>query len=280
MQWIVSKEQSGITLIAFLKSQLGETYSLRAIKRALESNCCEINGRIERFAATRLVAGEKVSFQPLPRSLKTPVFDPSRILYEDSSFLAYNKPPGITSDQSGIGSWFPGLVLIHRLDKDTSGVILFAKSDKVKQAMVDQFRKLVVEKTYLALVDGIPTKKEGFIENYLGKIQELHGQTVWGRVSADKGLFASTYWSLEKMGKEASLLKCFPKTGRTHQIRVHLSEMGHPILGDTLYGKKFHSQYRPNRCLLHALAISFTHPFEKKQVHIEAEVPEDFFLKT
>lgn len=101
-------------------------------------------------------------------------------------------------------------------------------------------------------------------------------QSIWGSVSQEKGVAAATSWHVLKKGKQASLLQCFPETGRTHQIRVHLSGMGHPILGDHQYGKKFTCSYQAPRCLLHANKIGFIHPFLHKEIAIGAPMPEDF----
>ena len=102
------------------------------------------------------------------------------------------------------------------------------------------------------------------------------GQSLWGSVPPHQGHHAITGWKLEKKGVEASLLRCYPKTGRTHQIRVHMSEMGHPILGDKQYGRSVRCRYNAMRCLLHAYELSFIHPTSGQKVQFQAPIPEDF----
>lgn len=282
MNWNVSPEESGIKLIDFLKARLGTGYSARQVKRMIESNLCQVNGRIERFASTVLGAGDSVIFQieikPSSNS-KSPLAEKTRILYEDADLFIYDKPPGFASDDpnfhKALKAFANHLELIHRLDKETSGVLMFAKTATMFDAMVSEFKAKKVKKTYLAVIDGIPTKNTGIIDNYLGKIVSYQGQALWGSVTSTKGQHARTEWELKQEGRQASLLYCYPITGRTHQIRVHLSGIGHPILGDFQYGKKFACAYRPDRCLLHALEISFIHPFTGEPLRAAAKVPED-----
>jgi RluA family pseudouridine synthase len=281
--WEVTTSESGHKLLSFLKEKMGEGYSLRFLKKAIESNRCKINGRVERFASALVGKGDKVSFniESLPKkSQKINLFDPSRILYEDADFLVYDKPSNLASDSEpfleAVKKHHAHLELIHRLDRDTTGVLMFAKNKKIRQAMIALFKDQLVAKTYLALVDGSLTKTKGIIQNYLGKKRQFEGQTIWGEVSKEQGLSAITEWELLKKGKQASLVICYPKTGRTHQIRVHLSEMGYPILGDHQYGRHFKCTYQPPRYLLHASEISFLHPQAERKIHIQAPLPEDF----
>jgi RluA family pseudouridine synthase len=278
-KWEVSLAEAGHKLIDFIKLKLGSAYSNRQLKRWIDSNRCQIDGRVERFASTRVSAGNQIYIEIEELSPK-PKIDRQRILYEDEALLIYNKPAGISSDDpqfiKALCQLAPALQLVHRLDKDTTGVLIFAKSETVYQQMIQLFRQKQIHKTYYALVDGVPEKRSGVIDNYLGKIQHYVGQTRWGSVEPKKGMHARTEWRLEKVGKQATLLVCHPITGRTHQIRVHLSESGHPILGDYQYGRLFRSPLRPHRCLLHAKEVSFTHPLTGRQVTVEAPLPEDF----
>lgn len=278
MKWVVRPEESGIKLIDFLKGHLA-SLSARQIKRAIEQRGCQVNGRTERFASTPLGRGDKVIFEELcEESPVEDLMDEKRILHEDSAFLFFNKPAGIASEDAHLIKTLrqrhPALELVHRLDKETSGVLLFAKSHACFEKMVRLFKDKKVRKEYLALVDGVPAKKQGAIENTLGKIATYQGQTLWG--SVEGGLPARTEWRVEKEGELASLLRCFPITGRTHQLRVHLNGMGHPILGDSQYGRRFRCPYRPRRCLLHAQKLSFLHPDTGAPLDVEAPLPEDF----
>jgi len=280
MEWIVPPEESGSKLISFLSNRLKDHYSARALKAMLEHHQCQLNGRIERFASTIVGKGDHIQLI-LDHPVVKPTFkvEPERILYEDESILAYNKPSGMSSDEQGIlkvvRSYCPSLLLVHRLDKETTGVLLFAKNKAVFQALVEEFKQFRVKKCYAALVDGILDKNRGTIQNYLGKKHHYDGQTIWGAVTSH-GLFAHTDWECFKRGKKASFVLCYPKTGRTHQLRVHLAEIGHPILGDFQYGKHFICPFRPSRYLLHAYSIDFFLPNTNTPLHIQAPLPSDF----
>lgn len=280
-EWIVSSEESGIKLLAFLLYRLDGRYSARSLKKLIEHNGCEVNGRTERFASTTLGKGDHVCLYLEHVVLASPqIVEPSRILFEDEALLIYNKPAGVNSDEKGILQlWkaaLPALQLVHRLDRDTTGALVLAKQPAIFDHLVEQFKQFQVEKRYLAIVDGIIDQAKGKIENYLGKKCAYEGQTIWGAVSQKRGLYACTEWERLKKGDKASLVACYPKTGRTHQIRVHMEEMGHPILGDFQYGKCFQCAYRPLRTLLHAEAIRFHHPLTGREINVAAPLPDDF----
>lgn len=280
-QWIVSEESSGISLQNFLRSKLAKEISAKAIKRFLDTGHCTLNGRIERFG-TRLVGkGDKIVFHtpelnPLEKSSKQQF----KILYADSDILVIDKPSGITSDDKCLQEYlqkeFGAIILLHRLDKETSGVLLFARNEAAARAVENQFKQRTIEKRYLALVDGIPKMQAGCIDNFLGKLKIYEGQTIWGEVTSQEGLKAVTYWNVLKAANMHALLQCYPKTGRTHQIRIHLSSIGHPILGDHQYGRNIISSYKPPRILLHASELSFMHPTKHERVTMSAFLPDDF----
>jgi 23S rRNA pseudouridine955/2504/2580 synthase/23S rRNA pseudouridine1911/1915/1917 synthase len=264
MRFKVNKEAVGQTLLTFLRSHLKDGTSAKAMKRAIDTKGCRINGRIETFSTHPLKAGDEIEI-----TLDLPQKKAVTPLYEDDDFIAVNKPAGITSE-----SLQKRDVLIHRLDKETSGVILLAKNKKMLEAMIDLFSKHLVEKEYLALVHGDVKGKKGEIRSNLTRKHSFQGQTIYG--SAPKGRLAITEWATLSHSPKASLLRLHPKTGRTHQIRVHMKEMGHSIVGDTLYGKNSSLSYKPRRHLLHAHKISFPHPITHKTIEIEAPLPDDF----
>lgn len=282
-KWVVGEEDNNKTLLEFLKARLGEGWTNRKIKRALDQGALLCNEKIEKFGSTRLKMRDSLVFYP-PDSIDSlfPAFrfDHQSILYEDEDILAYNKPAQMTSDSKGILKhllpYHKNLILVHRLDKGTTGIILLAKNREAALAFLSLFKEKKILKEYLAIVEGVPEKKKGTIQSSLGKIGFYQGQTIWGSVHPSKGKMAKTEWSLLKSGSGLSLLAVFPKTGRTHQIRVHLSEIQHPILGDLQYGKKSHAAFRPLRLLLHASKITFQHPRIDKKITIEAPLPEDF----
>lgn len=283
-EWQVSREDSGTKLIHFLQLKLGSTYSSKALKRAIENNACLVNGRAEHFASSLVGYGDQIKFQDeLSDQKKAPnkkIF--IKILFEDVDFLMIEKPAGISSEdprlldklKSDLGR--SHLCLAHRLDKDTTGVLAFTKSARGKESLYNLFKDRKVFKCYFAIVDGVPANSKGIIENYLGKIATYQGQSLWGPVAKEKGVQAITEWKIFKKGKGIALLKCYPQTGRTHQIRVHLAGMGHPILGDKQYGKEVRSSYRPKRCLLHAFSLAFKHPFTNEMINVESPLPVDF----
>lgn len=281
MEWIVTKKESGTKLLLFLTQHLDGKYSSKFIKRTIEHNGCQINGRMERFASTILGNGDHVTLlieqAPPPGILQEEL---QRILFEDEALLVYDKPAGVNCDEKGILKILkkrnPSLQLVHRLDRDTTGVLLLAKTPQIFERLVEQFKQFHVQKRYLAIVDGVLLQSVGMIENYLGKRSDYAGQTLWGSVNSSKGLAATTEWHCRKRGKQATLVECMPKTGRTHQIRVHMAEMGHPILGDYQYGKEFKCLYRPVRILLHAEELCFHHPVSGQLLELKAPLPEDF----
>jgi RluA family pseudouridine synthase len=283
MEWKAAAADKGIKLLDFIKSKIDAQISSRQIKRWIESNGCTVNGRVERFASTLLAEGDVVIFRGLEKLEEgtSPVHAAKEsILYEDKDFFIYDKPAGIACTDSSflvrLNRIHQGLALIHRLDKDTSGAIMLAKTESLRQAMVAAFQQQKIEKKYLAIVDGALAKESGSIESYMGKVASFQGQSLWGSVDKNKGLYALTKWKVKQRGMHATLLECCPITGRTHQIRVHLAGLGHPILGDYQYGKTFKAPLQPRRCLLHALSLSFVHPFTGQKIDVEAPVPQDF----
>lgn len=280
-EWVVSSEESGSKLLAFIVQQLGEEYSARSLKKMIEHNACSINGRIERFASTTVGRGDRVLLRfDQPRDSRSEVFDHSRILYEDESLLVYDKPSGINCDKEGILSlWkstLPRIQLIHRLDRETTGALLLAKEPAAYHAIVEQFREFKVKKRYLAIVDKRISPSKGKVEDYLGKLKSYEGQTIWGKREREHGVYACTEWVRLAAQAEASLVACYPLTGRTHQLRVHLASLGNPILGDFQYGRQFVCSYCPPRILLHSESIEFYHPMKGNEIKITAPEPNDF----
>ena len=205
-----------------------------------------------------------------------------------------NKPPGIVihpaaghwrgtlvhgllwrlKDLSAIGDKLrPGIV--HRLDKDTSGLLIVAKNNLAHQALIRQFQEREVHKTYLALVHGVPKARSGVINRPVGR-HPVYRQKM--SVHSPRGREALTRWRIKETFPKAraALLEVFPLTGRTHQIRVHLSSIGHPIVGDKLYGGQKPTGPKAQRQMLHAWRISFFHPRSGKEMSFEAPLPEDF----
>jgi 23S rRNA pseudouridine1911/1915/1917 synthase len=176
------------------------------------------------------------------------------------------------SDLSGIGGIErPGIV--HRLDKDTSGVVLIAKNEIAHRILANQFKNRKVKKTYLALVRGIVKSASGVIETSIGRHKTNRKKMT---ATMDQGRQAETrYEVIETLG-HFSYLRLFPKTGRTHQIRVHLASIHHPVLGDSLYGGNIAEPYlKIPRQALHAHRVGINHPLNKQPLVFEAPVPPD-----
>ena len=226
-----------------------------------------------------------------------PIDIPIEFLFEDSDIAIINKPPfisvhhgsGINSptlvnalmhhcdNLSGIGGIMrPGIV--HRLDKETSGIIVVAKNDIAHKNLSDQFSKRQIKKTYLALVHGIPKDKEGLIKIGIGR-DKKNKTKISNNSNSPKS--AITGWRLKKAFDKFSLIEANPLTGRTHQIRVHLSLIGHPILGDKIYMKGLNSNIENGlkkivkRHFLHAESLSFHHPRNNKVIKLSAKLPKE-----
>lgn len=274
MYWVVSKEEAGLSLLLFLKSKLKETSNKR-IKKAIDLHQCRINGKIEKYSSRIVIFQERIQFNPDHSSY----FDQNRILYEDDYLLAYDKPPFLTSVSDSGQSLFlalkrdiPTLLPIHRLDRDTSGVLCFAKNPEAQKNLEIAFKQRLAKKTYFALVQGSPSRDYGCIEKPMAVIKKNPSSVMWG-ISEKNGLYAKTDWAIEKRGTKHALLRCMPFTGRTHQIRVHLQYLGCPIIGDLQYGVA--SEYA-NRTLLHAEQLEIPHPQSGKPLTLKADLPSDF----
>lgn len=168
--------------------------------------------------------------------------------------------------------------IVHRLDKETSGILLIAKTKEVFYELQRQFKERIVEKTYVALVHGIPSPKEGKVEAEVGRLpwrRDRFGVLPGGR---DSLTFYKVIRTYKKQNHEFSLVEFHPKTGRTHQIRIHAKYMGNPIVGDEFYaGRKTARNDRKwcPRLFLHAKGISFLHPLSGKKIAFESHLPDD-----
>ncbi|MBN1622198.1 MAG: RluA family pseudouridine synthase [Endomicrobiales bacterium] len=212
---------------------------------------------------------------------------PLNIIYEDKDILLLNKMSNFVvhpacGHKSGTilnalmgyskNKFMP--LLVHRLDKDTSGVLLVAKNERAKNSLVKQFQNRSIKKTYLVIVKGMLEEKNGRIEAPLGRSPNDRKKMVVGPLSKK---MAITEFKVIKRNRNYSLLEVYPITGRTHQIRSHLSYINHPVVGDKFYGGP--GELENNTCkrqMLHAHSISFTHPGSGKHVRFKAEPPKDF----
>jgi len=221
------------------------------------------------------------------------------VLYEDEHVLAVNKPPNllVLPDRydpslpflSGILKAAKGKIfVVHRIDKETSGLILFARTPEAHAALNHDFRKHLVRKTYLALVRGKNSKKEGEIDLPIAPSRRERGKMI---VEQDSGKESRTHYAILEEFNGFSLVEAKPESGRTHQIRIHLSAVGLPILADPVYGdgrplflssfklkyKSSDEEERPliERLALHASSIVVKHPALRKRLELSAEMPKD-----
>jgi len=275
-------------------------HSRTALQRAFDAGLVTLRG----LAITRdhaLHGGDVVEFS-LPETVAAElkaVEIPLDVLFEDKHMLAINKSAGMVvhpgaatgedtlvhallahcaGSLSGIGGVErPGIV--HRLDKETTGVIVVAKTDAAHRALADQFATRTLKKEYLALVAGVPQLLSGTIDRAIARHPvHRHRMTV-----GEGGRPARTAWErVEAFGDLAALVRCQIFTGRTHQIRVHLKSIGHAILGDALYGWKPDPRLakQPGRVMLHAEHLVLTHPISGRELDLRAPLPEDFVAVT
>jgi len=239
----------------------------------------------------------EITFPPPIPAIPEPEDIPLDVVFEDEHCLVVNKPAGLVvhpaaghptgtlvnallhycHDLTGIGGVErPGIV--HRLDKDTSGLIIVAKNDPAMAAFVELFQARSISKLYWALVHGCPEPPEGRIENQLARKPRQRRKMA---VVETSGRTAITNYRVEKTfeATRTSLLRCQIETGRTHQIRVHMRSIGCPILGDIAYGRSSADRALPvvpRRQMLHAAQLRFTHPLTGQPVHLESPLPEDF----
>lgn len=288
----VFEEQQAQRLDKFLVDCLPELSRSR-IQNLIKDGLVQIDGIVPRKAGQMLErhAVVQVHIPPPEPSELIPEAIPLEIIYENDDLLVVNKPAGMVvhpaaghrggtlvhaalahaPEMEGIGGvQRPGVV--HRLDKNTSGLILLAKNDRAHHWLQDQFRLRKIQKVYLALVDGSPPTPSGRIEAPIGR--DLKVRKKMAVVVLEKGRSAvSEYLTVETFAAH-TLLEVHPLTGRTHQIRVHLAFLGCPIAGDTVYGKR-HSTIPLERHFLHAARITVRLPNAKLSTTFDAPLPPD-----
>jgi 23S rRNA pseudouridine1911/1915/1917 synthase len=289
---VVSVESAGQRLDRFLRQELPE-HSRVFLQKLLEQGDARVNGRTAKASYT-VRAGDKVVVEIPPlRILETQPEDiPLDVLFEDDDLIVVNKPAGLVvhpaagnqehtlvnallhhcrGGLAGIGGVErPGIV--HRLDKGTSGCIVVAKTDFAHQALVAQFKSRGVKKVYHAVCWGKFERASGRIETVIGR-SERDRKKMSARVA--RGRNAVTDYRVLKQFAEFTLVELHIHTGRTHQIRVHMAHIGHPIVGDGTYGRARQTNISVARPLLHAYKLGFTHPRSQQFVEFTAPVPED-----
>ena len=290
IQFVVSANDAKLRLDQFLAKRLPE-HSRSRLQQLIRSGFVRLNEQTTRPRQI-VQGGDKISLiEPPPEKIETrPEPIPLDVLFEDDDLIVINKPAGLTihpgaghrehtlvnallshcTTLSGIaGKERPGIV--HRLDKETSGCVVVAKNDIAHRELSKQFAARTVEKIYLAVVAGKLRKPIGVIEEKIGR-HPVHRQRM--SVASKRGRPAKTEYRVIRSSDQGSLVECRLHSGRTHQIRVHLHHVGHPVLGDKLYAPRFAKGFP--RQMLHAWKLGFRHPRTGDWKIFEAPLPEDF----
>ncbi|EPP38274.1 RluA family pseudouridine synthase [Chlamydia avium] len=253
--WVVDRVER---LSSFLRVQLPE-YDKQSVINSIRYHGCRVNSRIERFESYKVHPGDHINLV-----IRTP--QKPQILWDHPQWCAYDKPAYLSTEELAAKL---KLSIVHRLDRDTTGCILFAKHEDSVFPLTQLFKKRKIIKQYIALVFGHPNKSSGTITSYTAPKARRCGAVIFGNTHASQGKLTITQWSILCTYKKYSLIQCSPITGRTHQIRLHMRTLGHPIVGDIDYGS--HNQ-PPNifRPLLHAHSIKFPSPFSNENIHLIA----------
>jgi 23S rRNA pseudouridine1911/1915/1917 synthase len=259
------------------------------------------DGKAVRDPATKVKGDERFTLAvpaPVPAH-NEPQEIPRPIVYEDEHLLVVDKPAGLVvhpaagnrdgtlvnallhhcgDSLSGIGGVArPGIV--HRIDKDTSGLLVIAKHDKAHEGLAKQFATHSIDRRYLAIVSGVPRQAAGTVDASLARSSQNRKKIAI--VGEGKGKRAVTHWKRLEILKDAALVECRLETGRTHQVRVHMASIGHPLVGDPVYGRgksthrKLLNQLDFKRQALHAAHLGFIHPVTKGRLSFDSALPSD-----
>jgi len=298
-EFIIERSLPGVRLDTFLRQRY-PAMSRGAIQRLMEQGHIRVNGQpVKPTRAPRAGETVRVEWPEARAATAQPEAIPLDIRYEDELLLVLNKPAGLVvhpssgheehtlvnallhhcaGQLSGIGGVArPGIV--HRLDKDTSGVMVVAKTDSAHLALTTQFAGRKVEKIYHAIVCGEVPRERGEIRAAIAR-HVSHRKRM--AASDDMGRPAHTSYRVVERLRSATLVEVVLHTGRTHQVRVHFQHLGHPLLGDATYGARQNRRleelhhFRAERQMLHASRITFTHPRSAERLTLEAPWPQDF----
>jgi 23S rRNA pseudouridine1911/1915/1917 synthase len=277
------------------------TMSRERLKSLVKSGALQTKDRPVRDPALKVRGDEEFRLsvpEPTPAH-NVPQDIPLRIVFEDEHLLVVDKPAGLVvhpaagnpdgtlvnallhhcgGSLSGIGGVArPGIV--HRIDKDTSGLLLVAKTDVAHEGLAKQFAAHSIERRYLALVNGVPKTAEGIVDAPLARSSTNRKKI--SIVEGSRGKRAVTHWRRLQILREAALVECRLETGRTHQVRVHMASLGYPLLGDPVYGRsgknnrELLKSLNFHRQALHAAEIGFTHPVTKHRLSFASGMPAD-----
>jgi 23S rRNA pseudouridine1911/1915/1917 synthase len=302
---LVASPTGRIRLDTYLARELAPDYSRSQIARAIKAGLVLSNGRPARASDT-IRAGDRIEFQvaaPQPAVAAVAPAPDIEVLYQDSDLIFVNKPPAMAVHPSAghphstlvdalvarfpdlksvvelDGTWRAGIV--HRLDKDTSGVMVVARNSQARAALAQQFKQRTVEKVYVALVAGHPRRDQITIDKPIGRHQterkrmSIRSRSAREALSDVSVIRRASFNPPGDAPIAVSLVAVAPRTGRTHQIRVHLSAIGHPCLGDPLYGRQEREGLPIKRQALHAFYLSVTHPRTNARIAMTAPLAPD-----
>ncbi|MFN0065543.1 MAG: RluA family pseudouridine synthase, partial [Chlamydiales bacterium] len=288
--FFVTEKESGLRLDKLLAAHFPQ-YSRTYFQQLISDNLVLVNGDVVK-KRTLVTEGDEieVEFALTPEISLEPENIPLDILYEDEEMIAVNKPAGMVVHPA-VGNWTGTFVnalifhcnnlslekerirpgIVHRLDKETSGVLIAAKNERSHQMLVALFAERKVLKEYVAITIGNPGNRT--ITGNIGRHPTKRKQMA---IVKEGGREAQTRVESREHGERLAVCHLFPTTGRTHQLRVHLKSVGCPILGDSLYGNpQLNEKYKVNRQLLHAYKLTLTHPVTQEKLVIEAPIPDD-----
>lgn len=282
---VVGPAEKGERLDRFLAARGGIARGVA--RRAIDAGGVFVEGHRCKVASRKVWPDQKImaNLEEGGRAAEAPpALDRSRLLYADADIVAVDKPAGVasqatlTTDRGTLPELVSDLlggpaILVHRLDRETSGVTVFARTKEAAARLAEAFRTGVPEKTYLALCAKAPTPAEGRIEEPLGRDPRRAGL----RKVNPRGEPAATRYRTLRSGPLGALVEAKPETGRTHQIRVHLAHLGASLAGDPRYGgPRLVGEVRIPRVMLHAASLTLPHPTTGASLTFEAPVPEDF----
>lgn len=308
---VIDKGQTPIRIDKFLSDKIANA-TRNKVQQAIDAGSILVNGNPTK-ANYKIKPLDDIKVMLAKPPKETEVYSeniPLDIIYEDQYLLIVNKPPGMVVHPAH-GNWSGTLVnglvyyfenlpemkgnsgrpgLVHRIDKDTSGLLVIAKTEEAMTDLAGQFFHHTIDRTYLALIWGEPESDEGTIIGNVGRsVKNRKVMDVYP--DGDQGKHAVTHWKVLKRLRYVSLVQCNLETGRTHQIRAHMKYLGHPLFNDAMYGgdkirkgTQF-SKYKTfvqncfdlmPRQALHAMSLGFLHPVTKERVYFEVPLPKDF----
>jgi 23S rRNA pseudouridine1911/1915/1917 synthase len=278
----VPAEAGGMRLDRFLAEPLGSRAKAQSL---IEAQLVRVDGRT-RPKRHVVQVGERIEVDDEPAPAVEPSEAPFAVAYEDEYLLVVDKPAGVVVHPArghrtgtlaqalagraagGEDDWRAGIV--HRLDRDTSGLLVVAKSDEVHRALKAELTARRLRREYVALIDGHPPARSGTIDAPIGRDRR---DRVLVSIETDVPREARTHYEIERLLPAATLVRATLETGRTHQIRVHFAAIGHPVSGDPLYGVA--GRYGLTRQFLHAERLSFTHPVTSEAIDVRSPLPDD-----